>query len=101
MKLQQPMNRSRRRFVSTGLVLAGASLAPWSVRASQPAQPFRLGALNSITGVGGPYGGAMLEAIRIAVDEVNAAGGAAGRQIQLYARTTRPSRMPPCWRPRS
>ncbi|AKQ54268.1 ABC transporter substrate-binding protein [Bordetella hinzii] len=85
MKLQQPMNRSRRRFVSTGLVLAGASLAPWSVRASQPAQPFRLGALNSITGVGGPYGGAMLEAIRIAVDEVNAAGGAAGRQIQLYA----------------
>nr|WP_207951388.1 ABC transporter substrate-binding protein [Bordetella trematum] len=85
MKLQQPMSSSRRRFVSTGLVLAGASMAPWSLRAATPGEPFRLGALNSITGVGGPYGGAMLEAIRIAVDEVNAAGGAAGRKIQLHA----------------
>ena len=58
---------------------------PPAWRARPGAQPFRLGALNSITGVGGPYGPGMLEAIKIGVDEVNAAGGAAGRQFQLYA----------------
>lgn len=85
MKTQQPKNTSRRDFLSVGLVVAGASLAPWSLRAAPAGQPFRIGALNSITGVGGPYGVPMLEAIRLAVDEVNVAGGAAGRQLQLFA----------------
>lgn len=83
--MQHSFNRNRRQFVSSSVALGVASMLPWAVRAQPPSEPFRLGALNSITGVGGPYGGAMLQAIRIAVDEVNAAGGAAGRQIALYA----------------
>ncbi len=85
MKPQAIRSSSRRQFVTSSVALAATAMLPWGARAAQSAQPFRLGALNSITGVGGPYGGAMLEAIRIAVDEVNAAGGAAGRQFALYA----------------
>lgn len=82
--MTQPISFSRRDFLAASAALAAAGLAPFPARA-QGAQPFRLGALNSITGVGGPYGPGMLEAIKIGVDEVNAAGGAAGRQFQLYA----------------
>jgi len=82
--MTQPIQLSRRGFIAASAALAACAAAPSLVRA-QSAQPFRLGALNSITGVGGPYGPAMLEAIKIAIDEVNAAGGAAGRKIQLYA----------------
>lgn len=84
--MTQPTHLSRRDFLaaSAALAAAGAVLGlAWAQ--AQAAPPFRLGALNSITGVGGPYGPAMLEAIKIAIAEVNAAGGAAGRQIQLYA----------------
>ena len=84
--MKPSINRSRRQFVSSGVAWGAVSMLPWAAHAQTPSgQPFRLGALNSITGVGGPYGGAMLESIRIAVDEVNAAGGAAGRQFALYA----------------
>ncbi|OZI79627.1 ABC transporter substrate-binding protein [Bordetella genomosp. 2] len=78
------INHKRRRFVSSSAAIGALAMLPWVSRAQQAA-PFRVGALNSITGVGGPYGGAMLQAIRIAVDEVNAAGGAAGRPLELYA----------------
>jgi branched-chain amino acid transport system substrate-binding protein len=80
--MTQPIHLSRRGFIAASAALAACAAAPSLVRA-QSAQPFRLGALNSITGVGGPYGPAMLEAIKIAIDEVNAAGGAAGRKNQL------------------
>ncbi len=82
--MTQPTHLSRRGFIAASAALAACGAIPSLARA-QSAQPFRLGALNSITGVGGPYGPAMLEAIKIAIDEVNVAGGAAGRKIQLYA----------------
>ena len=82
--MKQPMNISRRGFLVSGSALAAyGALSGTSSAQSQKA--FRLGALNSITGIGGPYGPYMLEAIKIAVAEVNEAGGAAGRQFQLFA----------------
>ncbi len=36
---------------------------------------FKVGALNPLTGSGGPYGPGMLEAIRLAADEINVSGG--------------------------
>jgi branched-chain amino acid transport system substrate-binding protein len=47
--------------------------------------PFKIGALNSITGAGSPYGVGMRKAIQFAADEVNAAGGAAGRRLEVVA----------------
>lgn len=69
-----------------GGLVAGMSvaLAAPAIRA-QTARPFKIGSLNSITGAGGVYGPGMLEAIKLAVDEVNKAGGAAGRRFEVYA----------------
>lgn len=82
--MTQPMNFSRRGFLVSGTALA--TLGTFSGSAfAQSEKVFRLGALNSITGIGGPYGPYMLEAIKIAVAEVNDAGGTAGRRFQLFA----------------
>jgi branched-chain amino acid transport system substrate-binding protein len=78
------MNFSRRGFLVSGTALAALGAFSRSAFA-QSEKVFRLGALNSITGIGGPYGPYMLEAIKIAVAEVNDAGGAAGRKFQLFA----------------
>ncbi|MDF2813403.1 MAG: amino acid transporter substrate-binding protein [Microvirga sp.] len=82
--MTQPMNFSRRGFLVSGTALAALGAFSRSAFA-QSEKVFRLGALNSITGIGGPYGPYMLEAIKIAVAEVNDAGGAAGRKFQLFA----------------
>ncbi len=48
------------------------------------AGPIPIGALSPLTGAGGSYGPGMVEAIRIAVDEVNAGGGPLGRPFELF-----------------
>nr|WP_048645751.1 ABC transporter substrate-binding protein [Nitratireductor soli] len=48
----------------------------------------RIGALNPVTGAGGPYGEGMQKMILAAADAVNAAGGAAGRKIEIFAEDT-------------
>jgi len=82
--MNQITNPKRRHFLSTGGALAATAMLPqWAF--AQDADTFRLGSLNSITGIGGPYGPAMLESIRLAVDEVNGQGGAAGKKIVLFS----------------
>jgi len=72
----------RRSFVKLSAAAAAAQLLP-SLSFAQEGATFRIGALTPITGAGSPYGPGMQQAIRIAVDEVNAAGGVAGRKIEL------------------
>lgn len=48
----------------------------------------RVGALNPLTGAGSPYGPGMQQAIQLAVDEINAAGGVAGATIRLFTEDT-------------
>lgn len=70
------------------LKLAGAATALQAVPSlvlAQSAATLRIGALLPITGAGSPYGPGMQQAIRIAIDEVNAAGGAAGRKLELFS----------------
>ncbi|NMJ40726.1 amino acid ABC transporter substrate-binding protein [Roseomonas sp. JC162] len=66
-------------------LIAGASLlaAPGLVRAQEG--PIRLGTLTPLTGAGGPYGPVMANGVRAVVNEVNAAGGVRGRQVQLVS----------------
>ncbi len=78
------INASRRQFSQSMAALAALSLSGPIFAQSRPA-PFKVGSLNSITGAGGTYGPGMLEAIKIGIAEVNAAGGAAGRELKLYA----------------
>jgi len=49
---------------------------------------FRIGALNPVTGAGGPYGPGMQKMIIAAAKEVNAAGGAGGRKLEVFAEDT-------------
>jgi branched-chain amino acid transport system substrate-binding protein len=52
------------------------------------AADFLIGALNPLTGVGGPYGPGMLAAIKIGAEEVNAAGGILGNKVVVISEDT-------------
>jgi len=66
-------------------LMAGAAAAALAAPAIARAQgePIRIGALNPLTGAGGPYGPSMRKAIESVVAAVNEAGGVKGRKVQL------------------
>lgn len=81
--MMSSMNSSRLILSATAIaaaMFAGPGLAQ--------AQEFRIGALNPVTGAGSPYGPGMQKAILLAVDEVNAAGGAGGRKLVVFTEDT-------------
>ena len=47
--------------------------------------PFRIGAMDALTGVAESYGNPILQAKILAVEEINAAGGINGRMLELVA----------------
>lgn len=77
-------NHSRRQIITAGAALLGTAIAPSSVL-SQTDNVFRIGALNPITGAGGPYGSGMQKIIIAVAEEINAAGGAGGRRLEVVA----------------
>ena len=72
---------SRRAWLAGGAAAAAVASFPHVLRA-QPAT-IRLGTLNPLTGAGGSYGPSMRKAMEWVAQEVNAAGGVNGRQVQL------------------
>ena len=78
------MRLHRRHLLAAG---AAAGLLPATGRA-QTNTPFRIGALPPISGSGSPYGTGMQKMIAAVIDQVNAAGGAAGRKLELYTEDT-------------
>jgi len=81
------MNLTRRQTLASLAALAGSGLMP-SLTFAQDTGTFRIGALNPITGAGGPYGTGMQKMIAAAAEVVNAAGGAAGRMFEVFAEDT-------------
>lgn len=75
---------SRRDVLLASAGLAAASALPRFAYA-QAGATFRLGSLCPVTGAGSPYGSGMQKAIEIGVAEVNAAGGAGGRKLELFS----------------
>jgi urea transport system substrate-binding protein len=76
---------NRRRFmqISSSLVAAGA--IPGSgllTKSSFAAEPVKLGLLHSMTGTIAIAEAALVEAEKMAIDEINAAGGVLGRMIE-------------------
>src|SRR6185437_12054430 len=83
------MGLRRRRFLqASGL---GALALAFGGSFAEAAEPYRIGALNPVTGAGSPYGTGMQKSIIFSADEVNAAGGAAGRKLQIYAEDSQTS----------
>ena len=72
-----------------GYRILGQAGTPAAVSAAQPAaapvsqEPFRIGAMDALTGVGESYGNPILQAKLLAVEEINAAGGINGRMLEL------------------
>ena len=73
--------RPSRRIPVVGLLLA-LSLALASC-GEDTSQPFRIGVMESLTGAGETYGTVASQAKQMALDEINAAGGVNGRQIEF------------------
>jgi branched-chain amino acid transport system substrate-binding protein len=74
---------SRRDLLATGAAAAAAAILPRPARAQQA--PIKLGTLTPLTGAGGSYGPSMRRAMEYVAQEVNAAGGVLGRQVQLVS----------------
>lgn len=76
---------SRRRFLAgtaVGLTTLGVSMQPL---AAQQAEPFRIGALNPLTGTGSEDGPGMLAMIKATANYINAAGGVNGRMFEVFS----------------
>lgn len=75
----------RRRFLACSIAVGASTTAgPFTRAFAQSSDVLRLGALLPLTGGGAVYGPSMQHAIKIAIDEVNAAGGAGGRKLELF-----------------
>jgi branched-chain amino acid transport system substrate-binding protein len=81
------MNRSRRQLVWHASALGLSMALPLAVTRAfaQAGETLRIGALNPVTGAGSPYGSGMQKAILLAAEEINAAGGVAGRKLEVFA----------------
>ena len=79
------MSLNRRKFMASTAALAGASMLPHVTHA---ADVIRLGSILDTSGIFDAYGKPMDMAMRLAVDEINAAGGLLGKQIEVVAYDT-------------
>jgi hypothetical protein len=76
-----------------GLLTAAAILLPACKRGASPhaapgAEPIRIGEYASLTGKDATFGISSHEGTRLAIEELNAAGGVLGRQIELLTEDT-------------
>ncbi|ACL56540.1 ABC transporter substrate-binding protein [Methylobacterium nodulans] len=78
---------TRRQFIRSAGAASALVAAPAILRAQGEAR-FRLAALCPVTGSGSPFGSGMQKMIIAAAEAVNAAGGAAGRRLEVIAEDT-------------
>jgi branched-chain amino acid transport system substrate-binding protein len=72
-----------------GIALLLAALAPATVGNAQTKKPIKIGLLTSLSGPFTPWGILVRDGMKLAISEVNAAGGVAGQPIELVERDTR------------
>lgn len=84
------MTWDRRQVINTMGALGASSLL---MRASAGfgGEPFRVGALNPVSGAGNPYGSGMQKSIIFSADEVNKAGGASGLRFEVFSEDSQTS----------
>ncbi|MGI3187148.1 urea ABC transporter substrate-binding protein [Nioella aestuarii] len=79
------MSMNRRNFLASTATLAGATMLP---RVALADETIKLGSILDTSGIFDAYGTPMDMAMRLAVDEINAAGGLLGRQVEVVAYDT-------------
>jgi urea transport system substrate-binding protein len=82
-KTDWPKRLSRRAALKG--VAAGAAVlaAPMTISRAVAADPIRVGVISPLTGAWTVYGKAHISGFELAVEEINAAGGVLGRQIEM------------------
>ena len=65
------------------LVVLGLLLIPLGCTSGDSDDPYVIGAMDALTGVGESYGNPLHQAKLLAVEEINAAGGIDGRMLEL------------------
>jgi len=80
------MNNTRRDFLKTAIATAAAGALPAAgllgSRAAAAAEPIKVGVLHSLTGTIAITEAHVVDAEKLAIDEINAAGGVLGRPLQ-------------------
>lgn len=79
---------NRRTFLASSAAVAGAGILGASAGRTLAADPIKLGSILDTSGAFDAYGKPMDMALRLAVDEINAAGGLLGRQVEIVAYDT-------------
>jgi urea transport system substrate-binding protein len=75
-----PARRSFLKATGAGVVTLAS---PALISSASAASPIRVGVISPLTGAWTVYGKAHLSGFQLAVDEINAAGGVLGRQIEI------------------
>src|SRR5262249_24759289 len=77
---------TRRRLIGYGSAAAGAlgatMLVPWQA-ALRPAQPYKIGTLQPLSGGAAAGGKTALVGVQMAVDRINKSGGINGRPVEI------------------
>ncbi len=70
-------------FALAGLVLAGCTTTEEKPKTETKKEPYKIGAILSVTGANAPLGEAEKKALNLEVDNINKSGGVDGHQIEL------------------
>ena len=71
------------RFISACSLAAAIALTPWMESAAVAAEPIVFGLVDEVTGPQAEAGLLQAQGAKLAVEEINAAGGIMGRQVEL------------------
>ena len=74
---------SWKRIFALGLLVVLASVAAACGEDEREQSPYRIGVMESLTGPGETYGTVAVQAKKMAMDEINTAGGINGRMLEL------------------
>ena len=83
--IQTPTMRERRSLLKTGAAMAGTAALGWPALSLAQANTIKIGHLTPMTGFLGALGEYAQQGIKMAAEEINAAGGLLGRQIELIS----------------
>ena len=73
---------SRREVIKGAVAGAGAAAAPWVAKSAFAQEAVKVGILHSLTGTIAIAEASVVDAEKLAIEEINAAGGVMGRKIE-------------------
>lgn len=79
---------SRRTFLGSSAAAAGLAVSGFGLGRASAADPIKFGSILDTSGPFDAYGKPMDMALRLAIDEINAAGGLLGRQVEIIGYDT-------------